>query len=102
MWSYRNGTYYPQNWKTTEIENEIKLIKKLYFEDFHVWDFDTCGDNTIYFVFDTGKYFRLTYSWWRSYEPDEDDNYLQHEYEIEEIKKEEAKDISSDRDWLIV
>lgn len=98
MWRYRSGKYVPESWKETHEKNEKNLIKTLYYDDFYVYDFDVCGENEIYFAFSTGKYYKLTYAWWRSYE----DNENQSEYEIEEISKNEAKNIASDRDWLVI
>ena len=97
MYSYRGV---PTKWVETN-KNEIETIKDLYYNEFFVWDSDNCGDETIYFAFDSGKYYKLTHAWWFEYD-EEDGSNIKYEYDIEEIKKEEAKNIASNRDWLNV
>jgi hypothetical protein len=87
----------PSPWKEVEGTDERKIIKAYFDKHIKIYDADNGGDETFYFVFSTGKYFKLYYEWWIEFCPDWT---LKETVKITEIKKEEVKDICADRNWL--
>lgn len=95
MWS--NGK--PHAWKVTELTDERALIEKYWYDECWVYDADSCGDEILFFAFDTGKFFKLSYGWYMDYDPE----WQIHNYhEIEEVSKDKTENLVADRDWLVV
>jgi hypothetical protein len=87
----------PSPWKEVEEIDERKVIKSYFHDNIKIYDADNSGEETYYFAFSSGKYFKLVYQWWIEYRPDWT---LMEKRTIIEIKKEEAEDICADRNWL--
>lgn len=102
---YYCSDWYPYNlsWKEVDVNvSHEDLINKILRDDFHVYDADNCGDDTIYFVINDGnetKYFMVEHSWWIKYDPEWE---IHNDYTIDEVKKEDTKDLISDRDFIVV
>ena len=68
--------------------SEKETVEKYLERYVKVYDADICGNVTIDFVFDSGKAYRLDYSWWIDIEGDQ---WLCDEEFIEEIPISDAK-----------
>jgi len=92
----------PKSWIESDLTDHTEIIETYFENHIRHWDFDVCGDETHDFVFDDGKAFRLEYGWWRDDWADEDEDFLKHEINIEEISMEEANvpEKKPGRDWL--
>ena len=96
----------PKSWIEYDTDHEKSITK--YFEDrVRIYDADTCGDETHDFVFEDGKAFRLTYSWYLNSSRDVDEYgeelpWVIDEHDISEISIEEADvpEKKIGRDWL--
>lgn len=82
--------YIPKNWIDYGFDDHIKSINKYFHDHIKVNDSDFCGSNTVEFLFEDDKAYRLSYEWWLQYENDDDD-YFQEYLEIEEISSNDAK-----------
>lgn len=89
----------PRAWKETALTSETMVINKYFNEHMRVYDADTCGDDTVYFAFSTGKYYRVVHSWWITDEPEWT---MHNNLDVEEISASEAEGIPSDSDWMII
>lgn len=101
--SYRGALgYVPKNWIDCGDTEYKDAIWKYFRDHIMIWDFDECGDETHDFLFDDGKAYRLTYSWWAEwFHEDEDENGLKYETVIDEISADEANvPTTAERDWI--
>lgn len=90
----------PLPWLVSEETNHKKVIDEFFQDKIRVWDADICGEETIDFLFDDGKAFRLEYSWW--IEPNSDD-WLHDHVEVHEIDAKEANvPTKINRDFLVL
>lgn len=96
MWTYKDT---PKPWAEAHGKDEVDVIRSWFMKNLKVWDADICGDRTVIFVFDTGKYFRLVYAWWIEYNPEWE---LCEDIEIEEVQYSDDMHLTKDRDWLVV
>ena len=63
--TYRTGVgVIPTAWLETDFTDERAFIDKLIDDKIRVYDADICGDKTVDIHFDTGKSFRIEYSWY--------------------------------------
>jgi len=97
-WFYRAAERQPKPWIETNL-NETDTIMSHFRKFVQVHDADICGDKIMFFEFDNGNCYRLSYSWWIEYDPEWD---LKEEIEITKVKKEETKNLYSNRNWLVV
>ena len=86
-----------RNWEETN-KTEAQILDEIR-KDCWVYDADTCGDDTLYVAFSSGKYYKIYHDWYITYDPEWE---IHNSVEITEVRKEETKDIVSDRDWLIL
>ena len=102
--TYRgNIGYVPKPWIECDSEDHETCIRRYFIQNIKVWDFDECGCETHDFVFDTGRAFRLEYSWWMEWHHEDDEmNGPNDEMIITEISVEEADvpDKNPKREWL--
>jgi len=99
MYSYRkNVGEVSLGWKETSL-SEKNTINKYFMEKLKVFDADNCGSKEVFFAFSSNRYFKLNYEWWIDISSDE---YIRDCLYITEIKKEQCKNIASDRDWLYI
>lgn len=79
-----------------------KSIKRYFCKHLEVYDFDTCGEETVDFLFEDGKIFQLYHSWSRDdfgdYE--EDETRFHFDYEVTEITESKIS-TWKDRDWIL-
>lgn len=102
--TYRSGIgYVPKPWIESQEEDHTSAIRKYFYDNIKIWDWDACGDETHDFVFDDGRAFRLEYSWWSEWHhEDEDENGLKDSYYITEISINDATvpEKNPSRDWI--
>lgn len=110
-WTFRSGIgNVPKPWieftfKPHESYDDVykNSIRKYFYENIKVWDFDMAGSETHDFVFEDGKAFRLEYSWWMEYgNDDEEENGPTDVSTIEEISIDEANvpEKTMGRNWI--
>lgn len=81
-------------------------IEKYFDENIKIWDADTCGDETVDFLFEDGSSYRLEYSWYLNVYREVDDEgeelpWVIDSVSIEEISVEANTVIDKKmRDWL--
>lgn len=94
----------PVPWKETD-DDEMTIIEK-FKEDEWVWDCDGGGDDTYWFGFSTGKYFKLYHDFYANHGVDEEGEHtfeVRNYFELDEVTKEEAMPhLCSDRDWIYI
>lgn len=101
--TYRQGIgETPKSWIECDTSDHQDAIRKYFYRNIKLYDWDVCGDETHDFLFDDDKAFRLEYSWWSEWNHDNDEeNGLKDEYYITEIDPSEAKvPTGKSRDWL--
>lgn len=92
-----------KTWEDANISNEVEFFRRYIKRECEVGDCDSDGCDTYYAGFSSGKYFKMDHSWgWVRYFSE--DRYVDNEYYIVEISKEEAtkNGVISDRDWVRV
>lgn len=87
-------------------DNEREFIKAYYNRKLQPSDFDNCGWETVYFVFSTGKAFKLDHYWGHNLDHDPEDDYsswASYDMEMGECPFDEVPEFLKikDRDWLI-
>lgn len=101
--TYRAGIgEVPKSWIECDSETHEDCIRKYFYRNIRLYDWDKCGSETHDFLFDDDKAFRLEYSWWSEwYHEDDEENGLKDEWFIEEIEPSEAKmPTGKARDWI--
>lgn len=89
----------PSPWKETTESDELKFIASYCECHLKIYDADNSGKEVVYFAFSSGKFFKVTYSWYIEVDPEW--RLIDH-YEIVQIKESEAEDLCVDRDWMVL
>jgi len=105
--TYRAGIgTVPKSWIDYNL-NHVESIDKYFYDKVQIYDADTCGDETHDFVFEDGKAFRLSYSWYLNASGEMDDDgeelpWVIDERDVQEIDIADANvpDKKVGRDWL--
>ena len=93
--------YRDKNWIETDETDPEKVIEKLYYDYWYIYDADVCGDDIIEFAFEIdGKveYYKLYYDWYIDYDPEWE---IFNNFEITKIDKPKHK-FPGNRDWLVL
>lgn len=90
------------NWVESNLESETAIIEKYFEKKLRFYDSDSGGDETYYFAFSTGRFFKLYHDWYIERDPEWD---LIHTTEItevtyDEIPHDERSGLCEDRDYL--
>jgi len=88
--------YKKKNWLETDETDPLKIIKRYYNAECIVHDADVCGDEEIFFIFDTNIAYCLSYNWWIEYDPEWE---IFNEHYIKEVPLLAFK-YPENRDWL--
>jgi len=85
-----------RNWTEIDGTDPIKVIERYYNHNCIVYDADICGDDEIFFIFDTDIMYRLSYSYWIEHNPEWN---ICDEHYVEEVPLSSHK-FPANRDWL--
>lgn len=95
---YSNGKDAPLPWLESNAETEKKAILEYFHKEIEIYDADTCGNEKVEFVFESGNAYLLDYTWWIEYNPDWR---LCDELDIKQIPLEEVENCPIRyRDWI--
>jgi hypothetical protein len=53
----------PANWRETALTDEKAIIEQYFDDELRFYDADNGGEDTYYFAFSNGKFFRLDHDW---------------------------------------
>ncbi len=95
---WHTATYKRNKWFKTKETDPLIVIEDYYRNNGYVYDADICGDAEIFFIFDNGEAYRLSYDWYIDFNPDWG---IHNNYTISSIEP-NSFNYPSNKDWIDV